>query len=446
MHSTGSVRKAEWLEGKLRVLCQEADDDEGEVFALDGFAAPDYDVLWRFFEEHCGVFVKRHRPLAAIEEADFDKAMQAIEHAADRVDAARSVQKKAGEADLMMKVEAVRDGLDQAVGGDKQALSRVFAANGCERIGRLRLVVDTVNLEVYQRDPRWLHLRNIAATIEGVLRELGTFRRWRPPEDGEHTSMARRLMVWELKRRNGEIHDEDPTADTGGDDTQGDATLLESSVTGVAKLSIPEGLEEQWRVGRAPPGGVPLYVPPALQESMVEDTVVDSQSPECTDVCEEDAKGNEHNDDGDSGPEGDEEVADPNAVRASAPDDGKPRILGADGAENQRARYMHSNSILEGWVWKRSRYLRRWRRRWLVLLPNQLASYKRRGDAKPTEECHAGTVHRVYNGDADVHQTRCFCIVVSKRRYYMVCDDEAQKSNWMREISLRLEARSRQHP
>lgn len=46
------------------------------------------------------------------------------------------------------KVETLRDGLDAAVGGDKQALSRVFAANGCERIGRLRLVVDTVQLEV----------------------------------------------------------------------------------------------------------------------------------------------------------------------------------------------------------------------------------------------------------------------------------------------------------
>lgn len=39
--------------------------------------------------------------------------------------------------------------------GDKTALSRVFASNGCERIGRLRLVVDTVQLEVYHMDPRW---------------------------------------------------------------------------------------------------------------------------------------------------------------------------------------------------------------------------------------------------------------------------------------------------
>ena len=38
-------------------------------------------------------------------------------------------------------------GCRHQVSGDKQALSRVFADKGCERIGRLRLVVDTVQLE-----------------------------------------------------------------------------------------------------------------------------------------------------------------------------------------------------------------------------------------------------------------------------------------------------------
>merc|ERR1719446_44387 len=106
--------------------------------------------------------------------------MRGMGDAADRVDEAPSgsVSKKAKEADLMKRVESVRDGLDQAVSGDKQALSRVFAANGCERIGRLRLVVDTVQLEVYHSDPRWQHLQGRAATVEGVLRELGTFRQW----------------------------------------------------------------------------------------------------------------------------------------------------------------------------------------------------------------------------------------------------------------------------
>merc|ERR1719271_1539050 len=129
-----------------------------------------------------------------------------MERSADQVDEAKpsSVQKKAKEQDLLKKVEEVRDGLGEAVKGDKQALSRVFAANGCERIGRLRLVLDTVQLEVYKRDQRWQHIRNIARTVESVLREIGTFRLWRPSEeDTQDASMKRRQMVWELRKRQG---------------------------------------------------------------------------------------------------------------------------------------------------------------------------------------------------------------------------------------------------
>merc|ERR1712048_1268799 len=53
---------------------------------------------------------------------------------------------------------------------------------------------------------------------------------------------------------------------------------------------------------------------------------------------------------------------------------------------------VHPGSCLEGWVWKRSRYFRRWRRRWLVLMPNMLMSYRERIGV-PTETIGAGSVH-----------------------------------------------------
>ncbi|CAE8629225.1 unnamed protein product, partial [Polarella glacialis] len=40
--------------------------------------------------------------------------------------------------------------------------------------------------------------------------------------------------------------------------------------------------------------------------------------------------------------------------------------------------------------------------------------------------------------DGEVQQARCFCVVVRQRNYFMVCDDEAQKRAWMREISKAL--------
>merc|ERR1719181_34756 len=114
--------------------------------SLKGFQPSDFDRLWRHFETHCQVYIKKHRAQASLTEEAFDGAMQTLERVADQVDevASGSVQKKAKEQDLLKKVEGIRDGLEEAVKGDKQALSRVFAANECERIGRLRLVLDTV--------------------------------------------------------------------------------------------------------------------------------------------------------------------------------------------------------------------------------------------------------------------------------------------------------------
>lgn len=404
-----AVKRAEWFEGKLRVLSEE-EDGSVEVLALENFSPEDYDALWRYFEQCCNVYVKKHKAVAALSEEDFDTAMLAIEDAADRVDeaSAGSVQKKAKEADLMKQVEVVRDGLDQAVAGDKQALSRVFAANGCERIGRLRLVVDTVDLEVYRKDPRWLHLLGKAKTIESVLRDLGTFRQWRPPED---SSLARRQMVRELKRRQGEEDD----ADDGG--AEAPARLNAAAFAAVEQLGHPIG-------GSWPPPPPPEPEPPA--------PAVDAVATPGPSFREE------SDDDGAE----DEEVTNPNAVRADAIDERRPRgtqkASGLGGADERNLRKTYANSLLEGWVWKRSRILKRWRRRWLVLVPERLMSFKRRNDREATEIVEAGTCQRVYDADPEVSQKLCFCVVVARRSYYMVCDDQAQKQAWLTEIPKAL--------
>eukprot|EP00913_Durusdinium_trenchii_P020645 g19388.t2 len=359
------IRRAEWFEGSLRLLCE--DNGATEVLALEGFRDADFDPLWKYLEQTCGVYLKKHKPKAALEEADFDSAMQGIEDAADRVDetVSGSVQKKAKEADLMKKVECVRDGLDQAVSGDKQALSRVFAAGGCERIGRLRLVVDTVQLEVYHTDPRWQHLLSKCATIEAVLKELGTFRQWKPAE-GHSESLLRRAMVRELRHRQGEDDEVPPVAETIPSSGHADRGYVAE-----ARVDVPL------------PSPVPM---PAAEEPLPEGEVerVDSEE-DVANVFHEEAEPKQV-------PFKDEEVSDPNSVRADALDQSGGRPL----------RYTHPNSILEGWVWKRSRILKRWRRRWVVLCPGELMSFKNRGLREPTEVVPAGTVLRVYSADGEV--------------------------------------------
>lgn len=404
-HPTSSIRRAEWFEGRLRLLCET--DGEPDVFALDGFKESDFDPLWKFLEQSCGVYLKKHRPKAALEEGDFDAAMRSIEDGADRVDEATtgSVQKKAKEADLMKRVEAVRDGLDQAVSGDKQALSRVFAANGCERIGRLRLVVDTVQLEVYHTDPRWRHLLSKCATIEAVLKELGTFRLWKPAE-GHSESLLKRAMVKELRHRHGD--DEVPEVQETSEVTPPAPWVQEAQ----ADVNEPKAEAESKPVQPAQPK-VPKVQPP----------VQPHPEPEPAPVAEKDKL--------------------PRDLRKEVSRHGSksPRVYESRDDADERARrllYTHPNSIFEGWVWKRSRFLKIWRRRWVVLLPGQLMSFKNRGDVDPTELVPAGSVFRIYSADGDVQQPRCFCVVVRQRNYYMVTDDETQKRTWMQEIEKAL--------
>lgn len=468
LYAVGNVRRAEWLEGKLRVLC-EAESEEGqEVLALEGFAPTDFDTLWRHFESYCGVYIKKHRPVAAVSEANFDAAMQGLEQAADQVDASASgsVAKKAREQDLLKKVEGVRDGLEEAVKGDKQALSRVFAANGCERIGRLRLVMDTVQLEVYAKDDRWLHLRNMAKTVESVLRELGTFRLWRPPEsDPGNASMLKRQVVWELRRAQGLATGEDVLGVGDCDELQHASTAYADDAATFASSMVnrSEALAEEPRLpvslgpsglGGSGPLGGPLgsngplgsggpmgggsgMMPSPLPAPPPADGTGSDESDEGAGAGPATGGGG-----GDIRAYEDEEVADPTSIPAAPPGHEDDMRLGAN-SEMRRLNYLRPDSILEGWVWKRSRILKRWRRRWLVLTKVSLESMKQRGGIKPTESIEAGTVQRVYSADGEVQQPRCFCVVGARRSFYMVCDSEDQKSEWIRMITATLGARFR---
>ena len=46
-------------------------------------------------------------------------------------------------------------------------------------------------------------------------------------------------------------------------------------------------------------------------------------------------------------------------------------------------------------------------------------TFKGRGHRQPTEVVLQGSVMRVYSGDSEVQQARCFCVVVRERSYYM---------------------------
>jgi hypothetical protein len=353
--------------------------------------------------------------------------MAAIEDSADRVDEATSggVQKKAREADLMTKVEAVRDGLDQAVAGDKQALSQVFAANGCERIGRLRLVIDTVQMEMYKQDPRWQHLVGVCRTIESVLRDLGTFRKWRP--DKEQVALSKRQMMRELqKKQRGENAEDSP---------EEDLPPPAAAAPGKVKNMLPEDFKLPAMYQATPldpPAPAPVPVAAPEPEPALSTGYPVKEEPQASKKKEDPLASNLMSrgimiGSGPGSADPDEEITDPNAMRAdTAP--------GGGGGPTARHRFTRPDSHLEGWVWKKSRFLKRWRRRWLVLGPGQLGSFRQRGDPEPTETVSKGTILRVHDADAELGQSKSFCVVQRSRSYFMVCDDAESRNIWVSKI------------
>jgi len=450
-----AARRAEWRDGDLRVLV-EAEGCEPEVLAFDGFPAQSFDELWTYFEAHCGVYVKKHRHLADVSGKDFDAAIRGIEEAADRIDEAApgSVTKRAQEVDLMKRVEGLRDGLAKAISGDKRALSGAFAENDCERIGRLRLIIDTVQLEVFDRDPRFLHLANMATSVESVLRELGTLRRWKPPHDGQHESILRRQMVWELRKRQGHAdpyQNEEPPTEAPANE----GTYLNQPVLQPLELK-PEGTPAPSPPVQQPlPLGSDLLSKLHVESSpLTKATVIDepashppvAQQPatmqnegrraESITTCQVDV------DFGRFMPE-----------RRGRSREERPRRRRRSDGRMARAllpeRRDYADIFMQGWVWKRSQHLRKWRRRWLVLKPDYFATYKAAGAiGAATERVEKGCVVDIYSADSEVRQTRCFCVqAVQKRSFstkmvklFMVCDDDAQKEEWMASIDRVLGA------
>jgi len=457
----------------------------------------------------------------------------------------RSVQKQAKEADLLSKVEAMRDCLDQMV-GDKVSLSRVFAANACDRIRRLRLVLSKAHLETYACDPRFVHLNDLALTIESVLgsaRLCTLTRRLSWHEEDKRESLGRAqddkitdafprtgLLVARLTRDSvaskgspeGAASPEASSEDVGTSTSNALATRDAGSegvirTSGVApcrsrdRASCPETARHAVQGSDGKGAGTPY---PHSAVNMVETlqgvarpfahflksenevdpsrTGANGLSSTVTDVDHDDRRltlnererssfdlcssqhlpaskssGAEEQDttepDGWSddsserqsvsdveeadpdpcelipmGPSNfpeeflEQEVDDPNSFPAS------PWNLSTASSGIFDLTRFHSDSIVEGWVWKRSRYLKRWRRRYVVLTSSVLASYRAPGDVKATETVTAKDFKAAYSADQLVTQKKAFCVETSSRRYFMVCDDEPSKVDWIRSVAAQL--------
>lgn len=89
--------------------------------------------------------------------------------------------------------------------------------------------------------------------------------------------------------------------------------------------------------------------------------------------------------------------------------------------------------LREGWIDKRSRVLKSWRQRWMVLTPQFLYTFKERQayNAGPTECIRLATCSSVKSAEDDLRIDNSFRLDTPERTYFFRAKDAAQKETWI---------------
>ena len=90
----------------------------------------------------------------------------------------------------------------------------------------------------------------------------------------------------------------------------------------------------------------------------------------------------------------------------------------------------------EGWVFKESAVLRQFRRRWMVLTPDKLYSFKKeRGyDTPPTEEVDLKLCGTVKSADDLTNRQYTFTVQVPDRNFFLMASSDAERNEWVAAI------------
>lgn len=90
----------------------------------------------------------------------------------------------------------------------------------------------------------------------------------------------------------------------------------------------------------------------------------------------------------------------------------------------------------EGWVYKESAVLRQFRRRWLVLTPDKLYSFKKeRGyDTPPTEDVDLKLCGTVKSADDLTNRQFTFTVQIPDRNFFLMASSDAERNEWVAAI------------
>ena len=90
----------------------------------------------------------------------------------------------------------------------------------------------------------------------------------------------------------------------------------------------------------------------------------------------------------------------------------------------------------QGWVWKESAVVRQYRKRWMVLTPERLYSFKtERGYSQaPTETIDLKQCGTVKSADDITNRQYSFTVQVPERNFFLMAASDAERNEWVAAI------------
>eukprot|EP00929_Paragymnodinium_shiwhaense_P042530 TRINITY_DN21996_c0_g1_i1.p1 TRINITY_DN21996_c0_g1~~TRINITY_DN21996_c0_g1_i1.p1 ORF type:complete len:122 (-),score=27.83 TRINITY_DN21996_c0_g1_i1:164-529(-) len=93
----------------------------------------------------------------------------------------------------------------------------------------------------------------------------------------------------------------------------------------------------------------------------------------------------------------------------------------------------------EGWLVKQSKFMKDWRRRWMVLTPHYLCSFKTQGDYRnPSEVLRLSECSTVKSAAEELGKENSFRVDAPNRIFYLIADSAADKEAWIGSIGRQM--------
>mmetsp|Transcript_11078 Transcript_11078/g.21437 ORF Transcript_11078/g.21437 Transcript_11078/m.21437 type:complete len:120 (+) Transcript_11078:89-448(+) len=101
---------------------------------------------------------------------------------------------------------------------------------------------------------------------------------------------------------------------------------------------------------------------------------------------------------------------------------------------------IHRDDIVkEGYLVKQSKIMKEWRRRWFVLTPQYLCSFKTQGENRnPTEAIRLRECQTVKSADEDTGKENSFRVDTPGRVFLLIADTTADKESWIGHIGRQM--------